>query len=147
MSKIRCPFCHDYIDEDDADEHYARHAKRRSDGQQTDYVTVPPTERYRGSLKGVPRTYVHEACGAGTGMPEEIIRSYLANPFLYSADATFCTGCGDHVPMRECVWVETGEDLQTYTDRLRAKARQKKRRGKVSKPTGVWGLIRWLLQR
>jgi hypothetical protein len=53
-------------------------------------------------------------------MPEEIIRSYLMNPYLSSADTTFCTGCGKHVPCRELRWLETGEDLQTYTDRLRA---------------------------
>jgi hypothetical protein len=53
-------------------------------------------------------------------MPEEMVRSYLKNPFLYLADATFCTGCGAHVPLRECKWLETGEDLQTYMNRLRA---------------------------
>jgi hypothetical protein len=53
-------------------------------------------------------------------MPEEIIRSYLRNPFLYMADATFCCGCGTHVPDRECTWRETGENLQEYMDGLRA---------------------------
>jgi hypothetical protein len=69
---------------------------------------------------GAPRWYRHTTCGAVTGMPEEIIQTYLANPWFYLADKTFCTGCGKHVHQRQCVWEETGEDLQSYTDRLRA---------------------------
>jgi hypothetical protein len=100
--------------------HEGEHLKLRADGQQSEYVTLPPKERTEGSLEGVPRVYKHKKCGCLTGMPEEIIRSYLKNPYLYSADRTFCCGCHKHVPWRDCVWVETGEDLQTYTDRLRA---------------------------
>ena len=62
-------------------------------------------------------------------MPEEIIRSYLKNPYMYMADATFCCGCGKHVPFRECKWTETGEDLQTYTDKLRAAKAEMKPKG------------------
>lgn len=120
MATIRCEFCHEHIDSADYPAHRETHMKLREDGQQTDYVTLPPEERHAGSLEGVPQVYVHRRCGAATGMPEEIIRSYLENPYLYLADRTFCTGCGRHVPFRECVWTETGEDLQTYTDRLRA---------------------------
>jgi hypothetical protein len=68
----------------------------------------------------VPRVYVHRKCGVATQMPEEIIRSYLQNPYLYSSDETFCCGCNKHVPERECKWTETGENLQEYMDRLRA---------------------------
>jgi hypothetical protein len=118
--RIRCRHCHEYIDEEDYPRHVERHQKLKPDGQHTDYVTLPPEAREAGSLEGVPKVYVHRACGARTGMPEEIIRSYLQNPYLYSADATFCVGCHRHVPLRECVWVETGEDLQRYTDKLRA---------------------------
>lgn len=120
MEKVRCPFCHEPIDETDYAAHEAEHLKLRPDGQQSEYVTLPPEQREQGDLSGVPQVYVHVKCGAATGMPEEIIRSYLQNPYLYLADATFCTGCGVHVPMRECKWTLTGEDLQTYTDRLRA---------------------------
>ncbi len=120
MSTIRCPFCHEYIEEAAYSAHEAEHMKLRPDGQQGEYVTLPPDLRDEGSLDGVPKVYRHNRCGEHTGMPEEIIRSYLINPYLYSADRTFCTGCGIHVPLSECVWVETGEDLQTYTDKLRA---------------------------
>jgi hypothetical protein len=50
-------------------------------------------------------------------MPEEIIRSYLANPFLYN-DTTLCTGCGDYVPVSEVFWVETGQSLAEYNQAL-----------------------------
>ncbi len=51
-------------------------------------------------------------------MPEEIVRSYLVNPFLYSSE-TFCCGCGDYVRHSELEWVETGERLSTWFDRPR----------------------------
>jgi hypothetical protein len=60
-------------------------------------------------------------------MPEEIIRTYLKDPFTYMADRSFCTGCGQHVPCRELVWVETGEHMQDYNDRLRADYRERDR--------------------
>jgi hypothetical protein len=119
MGTTRCRFCHEYVDDANYAAHEAEHMKTRPDGQQSEYVTLPPEEREQGDLTGVPTVYVHLKCGAATGMPEEIVRSYLQNPWLYLADRTFCTGCGVHVPFRECKWVDTGEDLQTYTDRLR----------------------------
>ena len=129
MAQVRCPYCHEYVDRDAYPAHDAAHRKARPDGQQTDYATLPEEERESGDLAGVPRVYVHRKCGAGTEMPEDIIRSYLKNPYLYLADETFCTGCGKHVPFRECEWEETGEDLQTYTDRLRAAKPEMKPRG------------------
>jgi len=129
MAQVRCPYCHEYIDESAYPAHEARHVKARADGQQTDYATLPEEDRDQGDLAGVPKVYVHRKCGVATGMPEEIIRSYLANPYMYMADATFCCGCGTHVPFRECVWTETGEDLQTYTDKLRASKPEMKPKG------------------
>lgn len=46
-------------------------------------------------------------------MPEEVVRSYLADPFLYNG-TTFCVGCHAYVSMRELVWSETGERLSDY---------------------------------
>lgn len=120
MGTIRCKFCHEYVDEESYSEHEADHLASRPDGQHREYVTLPPDERAMGAIDDVPKVYRHQQCGAATEMPEEIIRSYLQDPYLYGADATFCCGCGKHVPFRECNWVETGEDLQTYTDKLRA---------------------------
>ena len=120
MGKVRCQYCHEYIDEVAYPAHEAEHLKPRPDGQQSEYATLPPEEREQGELSDVPTVYVHVKCGTATGMPEEIVRSYLKNPYMYLADATFCAGCGTHVPFRDCKWTETDEDLQTYMDRLRA---------------------------
>jgi len=129
MASIRCPFCHNYIDSAAYPAHEFEHLKPRPDGQQSEYATLPPEQRDESSLEDVPKVYQHRKCGGATGMPEEIIRSYLKNPYMYMADATFCTGCGKHVPFRECVWVETGEDLQTYMDNLRAAKLELKPKG------------------
>lgn len=131
MDRIRCQFCHKYIDRTAYPAHRERHLRLQPDGQHTDYTTLPPEERDHGSLAGVPQVYVHQRCGAATRMPEEIIRSYLRDPDLYSADETFCTGCGYHVPFQGCVWTETGEDLQTYMDRLRAEKREMRQGGRA----------------
>lgn len=116
---IRCPYCHELVPAKDIRRHQNDHEDLRSDGQQNEYVTLPPEERLPGSLDGVPRIYYHHRCGSHTGMPEEIIRSYLQNPYLYFADQSFCGGCHKHIPCRELVWVETGENMQAYNDRLR----------------------------
>ncbi len=116
-----CPFCHRDVSVGWIRLHGWWHARRRRDGQQRAHVTLAAADRYRGTLVGVPRSYVHSGCGAGTGMPEEIVRSYLANPFLYN-DTAFCTGCEDYVPHVECTWLETGQSLRDYFAVLRAAA-------------------------
>ena len=120
MSFKRCPYCHEQVESFLFDAHCAQHEQLRFDGQQEAYVTLPPEDRSPGRLDNEPQVYRHDPCGAATQMPEEIVRSYLVNPYLYLADSTFCTGCGVHVPLRECRWVETGEDLQSHIDRHRA---------------------------
>ena len=45
MAEVRCPYCHQYIDKSDYPAHERRHRKARSDGQQTDYATLPEEER------------------------------------------------------------------------------------------------------
>jgi hypothetical protein len=140
MATVRCEFCHEHIDAKAYPAHRARHLRLREDGQQEEYATLPPEEREVGPLDGVPQVYVHRRCGAATGMPEEVIRSYLKNPYLYLADRTFCTGCGKHVPLKDCRWTETGEDLQTYMDELRA-AKPELRPGLLIR--GLAKVFRW----
>ncbi len=125
MERVRCPFCHDHIDPADYAVHEAEHIKARPDGQQSEYATLPPEAREPGTLDGVPSVYRHVKCGVATRMPEEIIRSYLKDPWLYSAGETFCCGCGAHVPERECHWVETGQDLHAYMEGLRSAGAEK----------------------
>ena len=116
---VRCPFCHKTILQWFYESHSRQHKRKKPDGQQEDHVTTAPEKRRRGPLDNVPRRYRHPRCGVVTGMPEEIIRSYLVNPLLY-VDRTFCCGCGDYVNPAELSWVETGENLMTYKGRLRA---------------------------
>lgn len=120
MSQIRCKFCHKYIEKEKYSAHCDRHLEVQPDGQQTDYVTLLEEERFQDSLENVPQVYKHKRCGETTVMPEEIIRSYLEDPYLFASDETFCTGCNKHVPQKECFWVETRENLQEYSDGLRA---------------------------
>jgi hypothetical protein len=116
-----CDFCHQWIPRSQMSAHIAEHTQLEPDGQYKDYATLPLDERaHEKELADVPKWYKHLKCGEVTGMPDEIIQTYLANPWFYISDRTFCTGCGKHVRQRECVWEETGENLQTYCDRLRA---------------------------
>lgn len=136
----RCPYCHKLIRSDAYDEHIERHTRRRDDGQMEDHITLPAEERATGSLDGVPRVYQHEDCGVATGMPEEIIRSYLKNPWLYS-NYTFCCGCGDYFDEKEFFWTETGENLAAYKKRLKARAIKRGMRP----PTSQWKLALYAL--
>ncbi len=121
VEQVRCQFCHEYIPRSEYDRHAQQHLKLQDDGEQTDYATLPVEEREGSSeFEQAPRWYRHQKCGGVTGMPEEIIQTYLTNPWFYLSDKTFCTECEKHVRQRECVWEETGENLQTYSDRLRA---------------------------
>lgn len=118
MLFVECPFCHKKVFRLFFAGHRAKHTALRADGQMTDHITVHHKGRYTGSLKGVPQVYNHPKCGVGTQMPEEIVRSYLVNPFLYN-DQTFCCGCGDYVHQRELVWEDTGERLNVYFQKLK----------------------------
>jgi hypothetical protein len=120
MANVECPFCHKRIPEREIAAHIARHREDRGDGQQRDYATLRPEQRDKDELRGVPQVYMHLKCRTGTGMPEEIIRTYLVDPWFYNSDRTFCCGCSTHVPLSECVWTETGENVQQYMNKLRA---------------------------
>jgi hypothetical protein len=115
---IRCPYCHRAVLRWLYASHEAEHTALRSDGQQTEHVTAAPAERYQGSLEGIPQGYRHTRCGVVTGMPEEIIRTYLVNPFMYN-DGSFCCGCSAYVDSAELFWQETGECVQDYLGDLR----------------------------
>lgn len=130
----RCPFCHVWVPADRYRRHVDRHQEVRDDGQMRNHVTLPPEERRRGQLADVPRVYRHPRCREETVMPDDILCSYLENPFLYN-DQTFCCGCNGYVPHRECTWVETGERLDDYFDRLKEEA---ERDGRGPKPVSGW---------
>lgn len=120
LNMKRCDYCHEYIESNQFNAHCAEHEHLQADGQQEDYAALPPETRTTQTLEGEPQVYRHSKCSVVTRMSEDIIRSYLVNPYFYLADKTFCTGCGIHVPSGECIWIETGEDLQAHIDRLRS---------------------------
>lgn len=115
---IECPFCHRSVFRWFYSWHESGHTKRLDDGQMNEHITLAPEKRYEGSLDGVPQVYHHAECGVSTGMPDEIIRTYLVNPLTYN-DTSFCCGCGDYVDTSELTWTETGESLLSYTSKLR----------------------------
>jgi hypothetical protein len=47
MAHVRCPSCHEYINEAVFAAYEAEHRQLRADGQQAEYVTLPPEERSR----------------------------------------------------------------------------------------------------
>lgn len=118
MVFVDCLFCHKRVFFLLYPFHRAFHTWRRPDGQMNAHITVHPQGRFQGSLDGVPRAYLHVKCQGCTEMPEEIIRSYLVNPFLYN-DRTFCCGCGDYFDTKELFWVETGQCMADYNRELR----------------------------
>ena len=69
---------------------------------------------------GIPRAYLHLGCGTVTQVSEDIIRNYLSDPYFYSAGDTICANCGI-VLDKDCVWTETGERVDQYMDKLKAK--------------------------
>jgi len=115
---VECPFCHQQVPKSQYAAHEQQHTQLLPDGQMQDHINLRQEERYRGSLANVPQDYEHQACGGVTRMPEEVIRSYLADPFLYN-DHSFCTGCNRYVPTQELFWIETGEQVFRYNQNLR----------------------------
>jgi hypothetical protein len=80
---------------------------------------LPPESRFGGPLDGVPRVYQHAKCGVATEMPEDVIRSYLADPWLYN-DWVWCCGCEDNIRQQDLTWKDTGERLSDYFAGLKA---------------------------
>ena len=68
-------------------------------GQQKAYVVLSDTERSKGFVRPVRRTYVHDKCGVATTMAEALAETYARDPFFYSG--TFCAGCRAHFPVGE----------------------------------------------
>lgn len=81
--------------------------------------TLPAGERFSGPLDGVPRVYRHAKCGIETEMPEEIIRSYLADPWLYN-DWIWCCGCEDNIRQQDLTWTGSDQRLSDYFAQLRS---------------------------
>lgn len=79
------------------------YGERKPDGQFENYPTIVEGELQQ----EVRETYVHEECGTRTTMTGDLPVSVARAPEYY--DKTFCSGCGEHVPVGEVVW-DDGED-------------------------------------
>lgn len=83
-----------------------------------------PVLDYRTPGPGEPaltqRTYAHISCHGLTVIGgSDFVR--LANPFSV-VKATFCAKCSQMDALAAFVWVDTGEDLRTYRNRVRKAA-------------------------
>lgn len=78
------------------------------------YLVLSDTERARGFVRPLRRSYVHAiergGCGAVTTMGQAIAETYARQPDFYGA--TFCVSCSKHRPVGEqgeFVWDGTTE--------------------------------------
>lgn len=83
-------------------------------GMNKKYLVMSEEERSQGFVRPLRRSYRHveciapdHACHTVTTMGLALCETYARNPAYYSA--TFCTGCGKHLPVDQFVWVEDGE--------------------------------------
>jgi len=86
------------------------YGEKRDDGQYENYPTID-----EGEFKQQPRySYIHDeeegGCGVRTRMSAKLGKSVARNPSHYTK--TFCSGCGEHVPVDEVHWVLDGEDWE-----------------------------------
>jgi hypothetical protein len=115
----RCPYCHVELTWREYSPHIAKHLERQADGQQQEHKTLPPEDRYQENLANTPQAYCCDRCQAVTTMPEDIIRTYLVDPWFYDP-YTFCGGCGRYLHQRHFTWVTTGQRLDHYFAGLQA---------------------------
>lgn len=84
----------------------ADHLEIMADGQQKGYVVLSDTERARGFVRPVRRTYVHKKCGVATSANLALAETMARDPKFYSG--TFCCGCGMHftfgAPDGDFIW-------------------------------------------
>jgi len=84
------------------------------DGQYRDYAVLPQSERDKGFVRPVRRSYRHLVCHSVTTMGLAIAETYARDPRYYGA--TFCCACRAHFPVGpsgEFVWEGTDEKVGT----------------------------------
>lgn len=85
------------------------HRELLPSGQQKDYVVLCPTERAKGFMRPVRRSYRHKVCHSVTTMGIALAETYARDPAFYSG--TFCCSCAAHFPLDQFVWEGTDEQL------------------------------------
>jgi len=85
--------------------------EKRADGQHVDHWVLCPSERAKGFVRPVRRTYVHLKCGCETSMPHAIAETYARDPHYYGS--TFCCRCGGYFLVGaggEFVWKDAPDE-------------------------------------
>jgi hypothetical protein len=80
-------------------------SEKLADGQHKDHWILPESERAKGFIRPVRRTYIHEVCGGETSMGQLIAETYARQPSYYGQ--TFCCTCKGYFPVGqhgEFVW-------------------------------------------
>lgn len=73
------------------------------------YLILSDEERAKGFIRPVRQTYVHTKCKTATTMGLPLAETYARDPKFYSA--TYCVGCGRHLPVDQFVWDGTDEKV------------------------------------
>lgn len=83
-------------------------------GMHPSYWVLSESERAKGFVRPVRRSYRHEKCGSVTTMGVALAETYARQPDFYGA--TFCVNCGGHYPVGEhgeFTWDGTTEKVGT----------------------------------
>lgn len=73
------------------------------------YLVLSAEEIAKGFVRPLRRSYTHKKCRASTRMGLALCETYAAQPAFYGA--TYCVGCGMHLPVSEFVWDEDGQPV------------------------------------
>lgn len=73
------------------------------------YLVMSEEERAKGFVRPLHRAYVHKACGTRTTMGLALCETYARDPKFYGA--TYCCGCGKHLPVNEFLWDGTNDEV------------------------------------
>jgi hypothetical protein len=110
--------------DEDEDDRPRRRARSRDDDDGEDERPRRKSRRAKPEdeiPEDTPRVYKHKKCGCKVRMSDDVILTYLDDPFYYT-EFTHCPRCGGDVPRRECVWVETRQRMDEYFEDLQAEA-------------------------
>ena len=88
---------------DPKDTRLTHYAGPENPGPQADvYLVLPESERAKGFVRPVRRSYIHDKCGTKTIMGLALSETYARNPKFYGA--TYCCSCQAHFPVGEFKW-------------------------------------------
>ncbi len=79
--------------------------------KQWNYIGFIPNEDTESSVTGrfITQKDLKKGCGVETTMGLALCETYARDPKFYSA--TYCGGCGIHLPVEEFVWAEDNQTV------------------------------------